>query len=183
MGNKSSTPPPTTQVLVASVFDKIPMAVEKGFISSKALGAITDDPEGILKGKDVYKTKSAQGTLKIYKQKIINMDKDTLIKAIEVIKRDWDVDMNDFSSFKMLIESTTQGDWSYDTNTVEELERSSSGTRFLFYNITRSEHDKYSFAICHLKSDTALQNNVMIAGLMLEGLLGKDEQNRLYLQF
>ena len=182
MGNKSSTPPPTTQISVASILDGIPLAAEKSFPSSKALGIITADPEAIIKGKDVYKTKSVQGTVKIYKQQIINMDKHTLIKAVEVIERDWDVDMKEFRSFKMLIESTKR-DWSYATNVVDELERNSDDTHFLFYHITRSEHDKYSLAICHLKSDTVLQNNVMIAGLMLEGLLGKYEQKRLYLQF
>ena len=170
-------------VLVASILDGIPLAAEKCFPSTKALGVITADPEAVLKGKDVYKKKSCEGSLKIYKQKILNMDKDTLIKAAEVIKRDWEVEMNQFRSFKMLIESTTKRDWSYDSNVVEELERNSSGTQFLFFHVIRSEHDKYSLAICHLKSDTQLQNDVMIAGLILEGLLGKDEQKRLYLQF
>ena len=170
-------------VSVASILDRIPMAAEKSFPSTKALGVITDDPGAVSKGRDVYKTKSCEGSLKIYKQKILKMDQETLIRAVEVIKRDWEIDMNEFRSFKMLIASTTQRGWSYDTNTVEELEHNVSNTHFLFYHVTRNEHDQYNFAICHLKSDTALQNNVMIAGLMIEGLLGKDEQNRLYLQF
>lgn len=158
------------------------MATETDFPSTKALGVITLDPEAVSKGKSLYKTKSVEGTLKLYKQKIKNMDKPTLRKAVQVIQNDWDVEVQELNSFKMFVASTTEDGWSYDGNRVEELEHNSSGTQFLFFQVQRNE-DKYSLAICYLKSDTPLYNEVLIAGMMIEGLLGKDEKPRLYLQF
>lgn len=184
--SSSSPPAPAApaapKVTVNSIMEGIPTATDKDFPSAKALAVITLDPEAVSEGKDVYKTKSVEGSLKLYKQKMTKMDKSTLRKAVQAIQRDWDVDVQEMDSFKMFVASTTEEGWNYDSNVVEELEHNSSGTQFLFFQVVRDE-GKFSLAICNLKSDTPLYNEVLIAGLMIEGLLGKDEKQRLYLQF
>ena len=190
MGSTESSPaalasaaPAAPKVTVNTIMEGIPMATETDFPSAKALGVITLDPEAVSKGKSLYKTKSVEGTLKLYKLKIKNMDKPTLRKAVQVIQHEWDVKVQEMDSFKMFVASTTEEGWSYDDNIVEELEHDSTGTQFLFFQVQRNE-DKYSLAICYLKSDTPLYyNEVLVAGMMIEGLLGKDEKQRLYLQF
>ena len=176
--SESSTSP---KVSVDTIMDGIPMATDKHFPSTRALGVITADPESVSNAKDEYKRKSSDGTLTLYKQKITNMDRMTLRKAVEVIQRDWDVDVKGLRAFKMFVESTTK-EWSYDDNVVEELEPNSERTQFIFFHVIFKD-GKYSMAICHLKSNTPLDSEVLIAGLMKEGFLGKDEDKRLYLQF
>lgn len=191
MGNTESSPAPAAsasaapaapKVTVNNIMDEIPMATDKGFPSTTALDVITADPEAVSEGKALYKAKSLQGTLKIYKKKITYMDKNTLRQVAQVIQREWDVEVGDLSSFKMFVASTTEDGWSYDSNTIEELECNSSCTQFLFIMVTW-DGNKYNLGICHLKSDVPLQNDMIFAGMIMEGLLGKDEDGRLYFQF
>ena len=177
MGNFSPPPPSTSTIL-----DGIPTATEKTFPSNRALGIITADPAAIANGKDTYKKRSADGEVTLYKQKIVNMDSEALSKAVKLLERGWDLDTRQFRSFKMFVASK-DNHWSYDDNVIEELEQTNNGTQFMFFRVIRNASGKFSLAICHLKSDQPLQNDVLIGGLIMEGLLGKDEEKKIYLQF
>lgn len=91
--------------------------------------------------------------------------------------------MKSFESFETLIESATK-DWKFDSNTVEQLESNSGGTKLLqlYFKIVNN-HEKYHLAICYFEAEIQVNQQVLFGGLMSEGLLAKDDRNNIYLNF
>ena len=83
-----------------------------------------------------------------------------------------------------LIAKIRASGWIDDSNQVEVIERSYNCTQILFVNVQRSTYSgKYNLVICHLKANTEISEDVLIGGMITEGLLARDAgQNKLYLQ-
>lgn len=170
----------------STVMDSIPVVVEaakKFFPSSKARAAITGDAEAVYKAKQNWEEMTKNREVKLYKQQITNMDKQTLKSVVMVLERDWDDSVKQLPSFKMLVESA-KNEWKFQGNVVEQIEWGRKGTEFLYYKIIQ-DSGEYHLAICHLKvpGDTRVSDNVVIGGLMAQGLLARDKDNNIYLQF
>lgn len=76
-----------------------------------------------------------------------------------------------------MLQTILTSDWTFESSVVED------GTMFLYYVICyNSQSSKYNVAICHLKADTRLSKEVMIAGLIEKGILSKDEHDQLHLR-
>ena len=125
---------------------------------------------------------SEEGNVQFYKQKITGMDRKTLQNVFKTIERDWGLQIHEFPKFEQLIKT---GEWREGSNgEVENMERSSNGTQFLFYNVQQSGYNtgKYNLVICHLNASTEISQDVLIGGMINEGLLARDtERDELYL--
>ena len=170
----------------STVMEALPVVadgVTKLFPSKKALGAITSNPEAVSKGKDSYEKLSKTGSVYLYKQQVTGMDKVTLTKVVLTFLQNVNSEVTALLSVEMLKASATD-EWMFSGNIVEELENSPSGTNFLFYKIFIDSKGKYNIAICHLQASCKITTDVLIGGLIAEGLLARDKDNRaVYLQF
>ena len=142
------------------------------------------DLETVRRAKNVFNAMSEEGHVKIYKQRMIGCDRQTLEKVFKTIERDWGVQINDFPEFKDLIAETRASRWMEDSDQVEVIERSNYGAQILFVNVQQSIYSgKYNLVICHLEAHTKISNDVLIGGMITEGILARDvERDRLYLQ-
>lgn len=170
------------------VMSKLPVVESKDgklFPSEKALAAVTSDAKSVCESKQQFDELSQAGKVKLYKQQITHMDRGTLKKVVEQIERDWSGSVVEFASFKKLFRSATDK-WQYTENAAEELEISVDGKEILYFKIIRqgNENTTYNLAICHLCiATTSAHPNLVIGGMMAEGLLARDEEKNIYLQF
>ena len=165
----------------SSLMKKIPKTEHKKFPSSRAIGVIKADPEGVLNGKDIYKTKRDEGTMKLFKQYFTGLNKAALDGMAELVSKQWKDEFEDDPlSIKILEKVST---FSFNDNAMEELEQSKDGTKMVYF-IIKANHSThtYDLAICFLKSSVQLNTQTLFGGLITEGLLGKDEDDQLYLQ-
>lgn len=172
----------------STVMDALPVVESKNerlFPSKKATAAVTSDAKSVYESKQQFHELSQEGKVKLYKQQITHMDRETLKKVVTRIERDWkgNTSVTEFRSFKMLVESATEG-WKFTVNNVEELEMSSDGMVFLYFKIVLEDDNTYNLAICHLHATVRATRNLVIGGMMAEGLLARDEEKKnIYLQF
>ena len=140
------------------------------------------DLETVRRAKNVYHAMSEEGCVQIFKQRMTGCDRQTLENVFNTKERDWGVQMDDFPKLKALISNIRAREWMNDKEEV--IERSSNGTQFVFANVQQSIYTgQYNLVLCHLKANTEISENVLIGGMMTEGLLARDgESNTLYLQ-
>ena len=160
----------------------VPIAINKNFPSNRASSIIKDDPRAVNNGRYTYQILSRRGKIMIHKQRSVGLERSGLQSIAKTIEGSWGIQNSRFRSYKML-QTILTSHWTFDSSIVEELELSPDGTMFLYYVIRyNSQLSKYNVAICYLKADTQLSREVMIAGLIEEHNLNKDEHDRLYLQ-
>lgn len=168
----------------STVMNALPVVaneVSKLFPSSKAVAQIKSDPEGVYKAQKTYQDLTRSRHARLFKQQTTGMDRSTLCKAVTVIQDKWGESLKSFESFQTLVESATK-DWKFDTNTIEQLESNSSGTKLLYFKIV-NDNKKYHLAICYFEAQVQVDQQVLFGGLMSEGLLAKDDKNNIYLNF
>ena len=191
----SSLPSPTSGAAASdcskkqpSSFDCNPMALipsvsRRDFISDTARKEITENPAAAVDGKNVYRGMLNEGKVKMYRQKITGMDNQTLKKLLNTINDDWGLGQDIFPGFEELIKNVLSNE-TITTDKKEEIEMSPDYSECLVYNLQSDQASgKYHFAICHIAADLPFNKATAVGGLMLEGLLGKDEKKNLYLQF
>ena len=165
--------------------DKLPVSAQEHFPSKKALDVMKADPDTVNEGRKCYeKMLKTAGSVNLYKQQIVGMDEHTLKQVVNTFAEKLDPEVKQLGSLKKL-QKIANGLWAFKGNNVdEELQVTSDGTNFLFYNISVDEMDRYNLAICHLKASEETTRDVLIGGLMAEGLLATDEEKTaVYLQF
>ena len=168
----------------STVMDVLPLVasdISKLFPSSKAVAQIKSDPEGVYKAQKTYQDLTSSGRARLLKQQTTGMDRSTLCKAVTIIQDKWGESMKSFELFETLIESATK-DWKFDSNTVEQLESNSDGTKLLYLKIVNN-CEKYHLAICYFEAEVQVNQQILLGGLISEGLLAKDDKNNIYLNF
>ena len=163
----------------SKVMKEIPKATNRDFQSRRAMAIIRSNPEDVLNGIPFYDELRCQGRTTLFKQKVMSVDKSTLSSISEMIKH-WNI--QDLST-SILHRILTTDNWVFESNEVEEINISRDGTTFLYYVIQYNYWTgKYNMVVCHLKTDVRLNSETMIAGLISEGILGKDDEDKMYLQ-
>ena len=165
---------------LSTVMKDIPLTTDKTFPSKKAKAAITADPRAVHEGKALYREGVESGTLQLFKQKLTGLDSKSSKHIGELLRDHWTFEINKLS-LEILIRSITQ--YTFSEGSVDEIETSSDGTVFFYYVIKRNSDNDTDLAICYLKTSKRLEPAILFAGLLTEGLLGKDENDELYLQF
>ena len=162
----------------------IPSVSRRDFISDTARKEMTENPAATVEGKKAYKGMLNEGKVKMYKQTMTGMDIQTLKKLLNTIKDDWGLGQDIFPGFEELIKNVIS-DETITFDKKEEIEMSPNCSQCLVYNLQSDQASgKYHFAICHIiAADLSFNKATAVGGLILEGLLGKDEKKNLYLQF
>ena len=168
----------------AKLMDLIPSVSQRDFMSFKAHKEMTENPAAAVNGKNVYRGMLNEGKVKMYRQKITGMDFHTLKELLNTIKDDWGLSQDIFPRFEELIKNVIS-DETITFDKKEDIEMSPDCSECLVYNLQSDQASgKYHFAICHIiAADLPFNKATAVGGLMLEGLLGKDEKKNLYLQF
>ena len=157
----------------------IPKSVNKEFPSVKAAAVIKSDAEGVQRGRENYAYMKERGTISLCKNRWISVERHLLSNFIDFIKKEWKID--ETLSLNILHKTVTSQDWEFSTNTVEELEASHDGTSY-FYCVVHNHHNgKLSVAVCYMNAATYLGAPTLIGGLISEGILTKDDEDKLYL--
>ena len=164
-----------------AIMDDIPTTNNTEFLIARAIGIIKSDPEAVYEGMSIYQNLREQKRTMCDKQSYKGLDKSKAACVAESMQKK--AKINSFS-FKLLLKCLTD-DWKFDSNTVDEIESNKDGTTLLFYNIHchHATTTKYDIAICFFKAEAQLRSAHVIGGLITERYLGKDAQNRLYIQF
>ena len=170
---------------VSRVMESIPSAPDKQVQTGRALGIITSNPGEVIKGKEEYINMSRHGTVKLYKQKFLGLNRVALKGTAKILQDKWKFTMKDFASFDSLVQSLSNDKWVYESNIVEEIETGKDGNTLLFFIVKQRPDDKFDFYVCYLKTETGkyVSAHYMIGGMLTEGLLGKDDAKQLYLVF
>ena len=162
----------------SNVKEDIPFASNRDFPCRRIYGEILNNSEAVRRGKSVYQNLKKQGLVKIFKETHKNLETEALPGIAERLRCQESVH---FLSLKLFCETVTST--FYGNNVVEEIECGRSGSMF-FYSLIRfnGETNKYNIAIFYLKVKCSATAAVMIAGLLTEGILSKDEEDQLFLQ-
>ena len=164
-----------------AIMDEIPTTNNTEFLIARAIGVIKSDPEAVYEGMSIYQKLREQEGAMCYKQSYKGLDKSKAACVAESMQKKGKINS---LSFKILLKCLT-GDWNFVCNTVEEIESNKDGTTLLFYNIHchHATTTMYDIAVCFFKAKARLISAHVISGLITERYLGKDAQNRLYIQF
>ena len=160
--------------------DGIPEARNKAFPSDKAMGIITSNEGEVIKGKDSYNARFEQGEIKISKLKFTGLNRDTLRSTLESMEQ-LDEDIQQFGGYRLSLQTILREADEFDTKIVEELFSNGDNTKFLFLNMNH-KYQKYDVAVCLVKCSAPINSGIMVGFLIKEGLLGKCESGKLYLQ-
>ena len=161
------------------IMDEIPLATNTDILLESALTIIRLSPEEVYKGMGVYQELRKQGKVMFFKLRYVYWDKSNFPRVAELIKESIDCDS---FSFKTLITCLTNSKMVFKHCRMDDINVSHDKTVFLFSDIHSCEvKDKYNIAVCFLKIE--IENSVsVIGGLITERCLGKDSENKLYLQ-
>ena len=157
----------------------IPKSVNKDFPSSRVAGIIKSDAEEVLRGIEIYACMKGTGTISLFKNRWISVERHDLSNLIDFIKKE--LKIHDTPSLYSLNKLITSQDWTFSTNIVEELEVSRDGSSFVYCAVHNHHNGKLSVGVCCMKAETHLSPQTMIGGLISEGLLTKDDECKLYL--
>lgn len=162
--------------------EEIPFASNQDFPYHKIGSFVSGDPAAVRSGKSVYQNLKKQGLVKLFiKEKYKNVKEEALPSIAEGLKI---LKNSDLKSVQMLFEALKSPIYMTSNNVIEEIENSSDGTTFFYCSISVNEEtERFNIAICCIQVERAITGAEMAAGLMTEGILGKDEKDRLYLQF
>ena len=119
----------------------------------------------------------------MYRQKMTGLDRKTLNELLNMAKRQWAVEEDEFPFFCRGVEEVSAGEGMNEYDTVENIERSSNGAKFLFYHIKRNVSEpttKYDVVLCYLTANTEITRDIFIGGMMIEGYASTNGQDQLY---
>ena len=139
------------------------------------------DLQEVRRGRKSYEKLSSEGKAKIYRQKMTKTNRETLQDVLSRVKRQWAIEEEEFPNFCQDIHNILAG---VEYDMIENMERSSNGTKFLFYHVQRTvvnESSKYDLVLCYLTANTEVNENEFVGGLVTEGYMAVNRQENIYL--
>lgn len=160
---------------------QVPPTRNRSFESKRLTALVNKYPESVCKGINIYKQLREQSKVEIIKTRGTSLTKSVLSDTALMITRV--IGNPNMISFNLLLQILTRDTWTLNHEVIEELELSPDETKFLYFVVRyNGSTNTYDFAVCYSKANCKLNREVFTAGLITEGLLGKDNESRLYLQ-
>ena len=165
---------------------------ENRIFKSKRLSApIKDNKIDVKRGFDKFSKNEAN--MELLSRQATTVSKKDMMKTLTKWKKELKLDPSDYDDLKELFEVAKTNHWpqhllDLDSNLWETTQQNYASTNLLYFYVSRTDADSdaqtFDIAICHLiTTEIGIYQDVLIGGLCKKGLLLKDDDDNVFLNF